>query len=182
MWNETDLMTLSIDAQLKERATELAKLKAELKLKTHWVRHEDDGYVGSLGEAMFERLYPEAEYANKPDFDFLLFGSKIDVKTCRHNVLYIRPDFSGSIPTYYQQKTDYYVFARVILEKDILFMIGFIPAKEAYDPDKSVYYPVGSAPSHWDRPMEQDMRRIDYKFCASLSELRTTLQAKANPV
>lgn len=67
--------------------------------------------IGFAGEAIFAKAFPAASKVESRDFDFVLSGKKIDVKT-RGSDKAPRMDWDCKIPTYSfeQQACDIYVF------------------------------------------------------------------------
>lgn len=102
---------------------------------------------GKLAEICF-RDYFGGKHVNNYDYDFILKNKKIDIKTKACSDHEPKPNWYCCVPTYFDQKTDYYVFARVsrnlktiwfvgyIKKDDFLKIAKFVKAGEA-DPDSS---------------------------------------------
>lgn len=84
---------------------------------------------GALGEVIIIDLY-DTKYEGLPDYDCIINGHKIDVKTKKTTVR-PRPDYNCSIVgTSVHQKCDFYFFLRVNTNEPVAYLMGYMSRKE----------------------------------------------------
>lgn len=95
----------------KQIETVQARAAARGTLNTRTIVKGEGNVVGFAGEEMFSQAFPKAVKADSRDYDFVLNGKKIDVKT-RGSDKTPRMDWDCKIPEYSvnQQACDIYVF------------------------------------------------------------------------
>ena len=99
--------------------------------------------TGILGEFVIKTLISKewklsvnkteksSENLNYYDYDLFVDNKKIEVKskTCKSIP---KSNYEGSIPSYYKQKCDYYVFNRILNDFKTIWIMGFI-SKEDFE-------------------------------------------------
>lgn len=84
--------------------------------------------AGTLGEIIFQRLYPQAERISKEDreADFILEEARIDVKCKKRNFKPL-PHYEVSILDYQKDfDVDFYYFFSYDAKEGILYQLGYI--------------------------------------------------------
>lgn len=134
---------LVVSQAMYDSAEKLAKAQGVLKGS---IRRGAGNIYGYLGEELFLKQYPNSERVNTMDYDFILNGLKIDVKTKMTTVEPL-PEYEGSVTKMSKkQACDIYFFCRVHKDTRKGWVIGWEYAekffKKAYlkkkgDKDKS---------------------------------------------
>jgi hypothetical protein len=89
---------------------------------------------GAIGEVMVMHHFKGKEILFEPtfDYDMIIDGHKIDVKTKKTTVVPM-PDYFCSISCHNtKQKCDYYFFTRVMEDKTEGFLLGYIGKDDFY--------------------------------------------------
>lgn len=95
----------------------------------------DGNMAGFIGEIVVAQFLG-AEINNTYDYDLLLRGTKIDVKSKRTSVP-PRPYYECSIAAYnVKQACDHYVFVRVHNESTRAWILGYLPKKVYFEAAK----------------------------------------------
>lgn len=95
---------------------------------------------GKLAEICF-RDYFGGSWVNHYDYDFIFKNKRIEIKTKACSNYTPQDEWYCSIPDYYDQNTDYYLFARTSRELDKLWFVGYISKQEFNE--KSVFVKEG---------------------------------------
>ena len=95
---------------------------------------------GKLSEVCFGDYFG-GEHINDYHYDFLFNGRKIEIKTKACSNFAPKPNWYCCVPTYFEQNTDYYVFARVNKDLSTLWFVGYISKIEFCD--KSIFVKEG---------------------------------------
>lgn len=109
-----------------EVVTHLGEHNGKIKL-----RH-DVMFTGYLGETIFEKLF-SATRVNDYNYDYLLSGKRIDVKTKASQDM---PELWQEVSNYPHQKwqdTDYYAFMRVNYDFTRAWFLGIVSKEEFFD-------------------------------------------------
>jgi hypothetical protein len=117
------------DAMLRE-AERMAQEMGELR---NSIMEGRRNVAGFLGELCFRAAFPKAIRANTYDFDLLLNGKSIEVKT-KERTVRPQPHYDCTVPAYNtRQKADFYVFVSLLRAKEHYtegFLLGFIRPEE----------------------------------------------------
>jgi len=96
----------------------------------------DGNLVGNLGEVLFEFLYPSAIRVNSVDYDFILNGEKVDVKSKsfdKYNSGMI-PSLEHEMSVYSyllnKQKNDVYAFFMIKKDRTKAWLCGTVSKKD----------------------------------------------------
>lgn len=110
--------------------------------KDNEAKSKEVNLTGMLGEALFQKLFPNAIRSNNINYDFILNGHTIDVKSKIVNSV-PQPDFVASVfkYSYEKQKNDYYVFMRIDKSLKVGYYLGMIGKKDFLD--KAVLFRKG---------------------------------------
>ena len=100
---------------------------------------------GAIGEVAVEKYLKSknrvVDFESTFDYDMIVSGKKIDVKTKRTTVV-PKDDYLCSVAAFNtKQKCDYYVFARVSEKKDVAYILGYISKGDFYS--RSTFYKKG---------------------------------------
>ena len=142
------MIEIEITQDMKDRVSKyIQKLGAH---KNNYRSSPDSMFTGYMGELVFLIAYPEAEHKNTYDYDAVLDGKTIDVKTKKVNS---KPQgyWQTSVFTYNtKQKCDYYSFVQVKSDYSVGWVVGTIDKKvfldNAYLVEKGVLQPNGLIP------------------------------------
>lgn len=111
---EVDITSEMIDIA-KNHCYEVAEKKQYDK---HSIRRGSGTLVGSLGEVIVHSVFPEWEWSNTFDYDFLLEGYKIDIKS-KDRTVPPKPHYEASISNYNpNQDCDFYIFISILRNKN----------------------------------------------------------------
>ena len=135
------MITLQITKEDIEKAENLYSFKC----LNNSITKGDSNIYGAIGEVIVEKylksINRDVDFASAYDYDMIVSGKKIDVKTKRTTVV-PKDHYLCSVSNFNtKQKCDYYVFARVKESKDVAYILGYMPKKEFYE--KSVFYREG---------------------------------------
>lgn len=110
--------------------------------KDNEAKSKEVNLTGMLGEVLFQKLFPNAIRSNNINYDFILNGHTIDVKSKIVNSV-PQPDFVASVfkYSYEKQKNDYYVFMRIDKSLKVGYYLGMIGKKDFLD--KAVLFRKG---------------------------------------
>jgi len=121
------MLTINITQDQVDRAESHYGLLQDVSLRGSITKGKGNIY-GALGEVVVYDLYNkyyECEFINNYDYDLIIDGDKIDVKTKRTTV---RPseEYNCSISAFNTtQKCDFYVFVRITEDKKKAYVLGY---------------------------------------------------------
>lgn len=100
---------------------------------------------GAIGELALEKYLKSknrvVDFKSTFDYDMIVSGKKIDVKTKRTTVV-PKDDYLCSVAAFNtKQRCDYYVFTRVSEKKDVAYILGYISKGDFYS--RSTFYKKG---------------------------------------
>jgi hypothetical protein len=100
---------------------------------------------GAIGEVALEKYLKSknrvVDFESTFDYDMIVSGKKIDVKTKRTTVV-PKDDYLCSVAAFNtKQRCDYYVFARVSEKKDVAYILGYMSKEDFYS--MSIFYKRG---------------------------------------
>lgn len=100
---------------------------------------------GAIGELALEKYLKSknrvVDFESTFDYDMIVSGKKIDVKTKRTTVV-PKDDYLCSVAAFNtKQRCDYYVFTRVSEKKDVAYILGYISKGDFYS--RSTFYKKG---------------------------------------
>jgi len=135
------MITIPILPEDIEKAEKLYSFKC---LKNSITNGERNIY-GAIGEVAVEKYLKsidrEVDFTSTYDYDMIVSGKKIDVKTKRTTVT-PREHYLCSIFKFNtRQQCDYYVFTRVKENKEVAYILGYVSKDEFYK--KSVFCKEG---------------------------------------
>ena len=121
---------IEITKEQIERAEQLFQFN---KLKNS-ITEGDGNLAGALGEIIVCDEY-KGEQANTYDYDLIINGFKIDVKTKRiSNNLSPKKTWNATVPNFNTtQKCDYYCFVNLRNNFEVGFINGFITKEDFYE-------------------------------------------------
>lgn len=94
----------------------------------HLTFQKGNNVVGFLGEVICEKIIPELCRYNVSDFDYMLDGVKVEVKTKKQTVSCPpKPDWMASVSMKSShQKPDAYIFCRAYMNKNGVYEHGWV--------------------------------------------------------
>lgn len=100
------------------------------------------GAIGEIAVSNYlESINRVVDFESTYDYDMIVSGKKIDVKTKRTTVI-PKEDYLCSVSSFNtKQKCDFYVFARVSEKKDVAYILGYMSKRDFYS--KSSFYRKG---------------------------------------
>lgn len=117
---------------------EITPTKSQVKKAKKILDENPDGYnsrsyrnggiaflSGKLAEICFGDYFG-AKHVDDINYDFIYKGKKIEIKTKACSDYRPRENWYCSIPAYFDQQTDYYVFARVNKALTKVWFVGYI--------------------------------------------------------
>jgi hypothetical protein len=124
------MIEVQITTAIKKWATD----KTEIAIKTEGfiddINNHDSVYIGYVGEAAFWAASPHAEHKDTRDYDFVLEGAFVDVKSYWTNYK-PKPHYTAFIPAKNMNRgKGNYLFVAVNLENDTAYLIGYIDCEE----------------------------------------------------
>lgn len=141
------MITVIVTDEQRERAE---KLYSFGRLNNSIMRGKSNIY-GAIGEVVFfdhcREMSYEVELVGDYDYDVIIEGIKVDVKTKRTTVRPKQNYYCSVAAVNISQKCDYYIFVRVMEDKEVAYILGGMDkdgffSKAAYfkkgqkDPDK----------------------------------------------
>lgn len=87
---------------------------------------------GFLGEELFKRLYPKAEHCDTYDFDFLLDGWSIDVKSTSSISAPLGSHYTNIYDWNLSQKCQIYIFCTILKDFSKAFFTGWLFKNEFF--------------------------------------------------
>lgn len=140
------MIKLAITEEDLQEARELSEVfgcnNSYSMFKDNEIKSKEVNLTGMLGEVLFQKLFPNAIRSNNVNYDFILNGHTIDVKSKIVNSV-PRPDFVASVfkYSYEKQQNDYYVFMRIDKSLKVGYYLGMIGKKDFLD--KAVLFRKG---------------------------------------
>lgn len=132
------MFTLPITHTQLEKAQVLAD---ELGTLPNSITNGEGNIIGCIGEVVVSQYFG-VPLENTYDYDFVWKGYRMDVKSKRTSV-FPQPHYQCDISTVNNhQECDAYVFARIDMSKDILYLLGYLPKDDFYN--RASYVPKGS--------------------------------------
>jgi len=126
------MITLSTTEEQRKRAEILAKKIGKLKDS---ITGGESTIYGAIGEIVcfdYFNQYREVAHENTYDYDLIVDGSKVDVKTKR-TTEHPLPNYLCSVAEYNtKQECDYYFFARALEDLSKVYLLGYITKPEFY--------------------------------------------------
>jgi hypothetical protein len=87
---------------------------------------------GKIGEQIFWNKHPDAVRTDNFDNDFVLGKYTVDVK-CLGCTSKPREEYEVNVSTYYKQKSDVYIFYRVLEDLSKAWSVGWIWSKDFWN-------------------------------------------------
>lgn len=103
------------------------------KINTVLVKNDNIRKSGFVGEQVVKEFFPELNFANSTQFDFLLNGTTFEVKTRGGN---IDPRKIDSVYVHAHQahrKFDYLIFIKILNDFSTGFFLGFLSKPEFFE-------------------------------------------------
>lgn len=127
------MITVDITNEIIERAKDLYPFD---NLKGSITRGEGNIY-GAIGEILiwdhFTALGYDVQYHGSYDYDIVINGSTVDVKT-KHTTVKPQMDYLCSISAFNtSQNCDYYFFVRVMKDMSKGYLLGYLLKKDFYE-------------------------------------------------
>jgi hypothetical protein len=126
------MITVNITPEQLERAKSIYMFGA----LTNSITKGESNQYGAIGEVIvndyFKAKGKDVNHVGHYDYDLVINGLKVDVKTKKVAKLDI-VNVLASIPIYNtHQKCDYYIFCQVTADASLGYILGFIPKDEYF--------------------------------------------------
>ena len=137
------MKTINITKQQKERA----RVRFQFERLQNSILEGGGNLAGALGEIIVHDVFTEKGFEvldqSNFDFDLIINGFKVDVKTKKiGSHLVPSEEYACNVPAYNtKQKCDFYFFVEVTEDYEKAFLRGYIKPKEFYQ--KAKFYKKG---------------------------------------
>lgn len=123
---------MTIEVTISPAQVEEAKQLYEFGQLDNSITKGKSNIFGALGEVVVKDYFAGAQIVGDYDFDIILEGFKIDVKTKRANYP-PHPDHLCSVAAAnIRQKCDFYFFVRVLENLQTAYLLGYLSKKDFY--------------------------------------------------
>lgn len=123
---------MTIELTITPAQIEEAKQLYEFEQLNDSITKGKGNLFGAVGEVVVKDYFPHAQIVGDYDFDIMIKGFKVDVKTKRANYPPQPDELCSVAAANIRQKCDYYFFVRVLENLKTAYLLGYLSKQDFY--------------------------------------------------